>query len=448
MQRPGTAAALVAGCLVLAGCSRLAPDVRPGAGPSVAAGAPTPAARYAAFALDLCDQTESRLSELSQLAETIADRHLAGGRIGVIWEPPCATGPQGPQYEIRGRSGGFSALDIRLEKMLDEADRSRDTAITGWQRAPGTNDLAILKRYREKFFVIAFGPRNLPALSDFVPLCDAWVDTGLGTDDRGVVLSNGGRAGQGNALANALNAWAFQAELVAALTRRGKMPTLMKSHMWADSKDWNDRYRGKMLFHDDLTVPPVAPGVLSRRYLDHIRGLIRIFAQTQGRPVARAADLIVAELDQGRRTVVAQEGHTTYEVTGQYEDAVWAAPVVLYDTIGRIKQYPELTPDRALVLRLGYIGLQDKLAELMRQKRQRILLITSAHDTRPEFKIPADVRVVMDTGWEFGDACVTIEGYPIRVFPPSGVMQLVAYESVNVEVLERLARRTAKAPGR
>ena len=41
-------------------------------------------------------------------------------------------------------------------------------------------------------------------------------------------------------------------------------------------------------------------------------------------------------------------------------------------------------------------------------------------------------------GWEFGDACVTIKGYPIKLFPPSGVMQLVAYEAVNVEVLARL----------
>ncbi|HVF11200.1 MAG TPA: hypothetical protein VNA16_10375, partial [Abditibacteriaceae bacterium] len=33
--------------------------------------------------------------------------------------------------------------------------------------------------------------------------------------------------------------------------------------------------------------------------------------------------------------------------------------------------------------------------------------------------------------WSFGDALVSIEGYPIKVVPPTGIMQLVACESVN-----------------
>jgi uncharacterized phosphosugar-binding protein len=113
--------------------------------------------------------------------------------------------------------------------------------------------------------------------------------------------------------------------------------------------------------------------------------------------------------------------------------------MVLYETAGRLKQYQELTADEALVLRVGYSGLEPKLAELLRQKRQRVMLIASDHDRRPEYKAPADMLAVIDMGWDFGDACVAIDGYPIKVFPPSGVMQIVAYESVNVEVLRRLA---------
>ncbi len=58
---------------------------------------------------------------------------------------------------------------------------------------------------------------------------------------------------------------------------------------------------------------------------------------------------------------------------------------------------------------------------------------------RRDYRPSKEMLTVIDTGWDFGDACVQIAGYPIRVFPPSGVMQIVAYESVNVEVLTRLA---------
>ena len=398
----------------------------------------TPAGRYAAFALASCDRAEAQIPALVGLAETIADRHIAGGMIGVIWEPPSATGPQGPQYEIKGRSGGLMAMDVALAAKIKEADRKQDTAIIGWQREPTADELESLKKYHEKYFVIAFGPRQLPALAEYVAFCDVWIDTGL-SPDLVANLPGGMSAGSGNCLANAINVWTFQAELVAALTRRGKMPTLLKSHAWDDAKAWNERYRGKRLFHDDLKIAPIAPGMLSRQYLEQIRGLIRTFVETQQPTLDRTANLIVIELKKGRKTVVAQEGHTTYEMVGKYEDAVWAAPVVLSDTPGRLKQYSQLTPKGALVLRLGYSGVDAKLLDLMRQQQQRIMWISSTHDPRPEYQVPPDILKVIDTGWAFGDACVQIAGYPIRVFPPSGVMQIVAYEAVNAEVLTRLA---------
>jgi hypothetical protein len=42
-------------------------------------------------------------------------------------------------------------------------------------------------------------------------------------------------------------------------------------------------------------------------------------------------------------------------------------------------------------------------------------------------------------GYAFGDACVPIPGYPIRILPTSGAMQVAAYECLNVEVFARRA---------
>jgi len=415
---------------VLAGCN--------GTDNETAATPATPAGEYAAFVLRCCDETEARIPELTKLAEQVAEMHAGGGRLGVIWDPPSSTGPQGPQYEMKGRSGGFGAFDVNLAKQPN-ADRTKDVAIVGYQRTPEPAELEILKKYREKYFIIAFGPKELPALADYVKLCDAWVDTGLGADDRAVTLPGGTRAGQGNALVNSLNTWAFLGELTAALTRKGKMPVLLMSHSLPKSDAWNNKYRGKTNFHDDLQVKPIAAGTLSREYLQQIRDLVKTFAATQQPAIDQAVGLIVEELKQGKKTVVAQTGHTTFELVGKYEDAAWAQPVVFYETTGRIKQYPELTADGALVLRLGYSGMEPSLMDVLKQKKQRVMIITSNHDARPEYKVPDEYAPVIDMGWDFGDACVQIEGYPIRVFPPSGVMQIVAYEAVNVEVLARLA---------
>jgi hypothetical protein len=422
---------IVLAMLVLAGCKSETTDE---------ALATTPAGSYEAFVLRCCDQVEARIPEFTKLAEKIADMHAAGGNIGVIWEPRGTTGTEGPQYEIKGRSGGMTALDYSVEKGLPTASRDKDVAIIGWQRAPKPGDLDVLKKYREHYFILAFGPKELPALAEHVKLCDAWIDTGLGADDRGVTLPDGTRAGQCNMLVNALNAWAFQGELIAALTRRGKMPTMLKSHSLGD-EDWNTRYRnGKMLFHNDLQVQPIAPGTISREYLNQIRGLVRTFAKTQQPAVERSADYIVDELHQGRKTYVAQTGHTTFEMVGQFEDRVWAVPMVFYQSPSQLKRFQDTVPDGALVYRVGYTGEEKSLMDFLKAKKLRVMMLTSNHDTRPDYQLPTDMLTLIDMGWAFGDACVKIKDYPAKIFPPSGVMQIVGYEAVNVEVLARLAR--------
>lgn len=74
------------------------------------------------------------------------------------------------------------------------------------------------------------------------------------------------------------------------------------------------------------------------------------------------------------------------------------------------------------------------MAALFARKKQRVLLITS-ENPRPEYAIPADYTRRVDMGYAHGDASVWLEGYPIPILPPSGVMQVAAYEAINAEVL-------------
>ncbi len=398
----------------------------------------TPSGAYLDVAFKACDVVQSELPELERVAAIVAIRHLNGGEIGFLWNY------QSLQQELMGRSGGMvcTGFERGWKPTRTDAEKTNDVAIIGWDRPPGEHELQQIKDAKARgCYTIGFGPRKMAALAPHRALCDAWFDTGFGEDDRVVRLNDGTMAGRGNCLMNTLHGWTLTAEIVSALTRHGKMPTMWKSYAYADGHEWGDRYLGKMQFHDDYYVAPIPPGKLARDYLNHIRSYLRTFQRTQLDAVEKSADLIAKDSAQGKKTVVAMMGHMPWTFVGKYEDSRWADPIELDGgSAAQDKDYAQKTPDGALVLRLGYSGQAKDLTETFEQKHQPELLIV-AENPRPEFQIPSNTVTRIDMGWEFGDACVSIKGYPIKIFPPSGVMQVVAYECVNVEVLERLGQK-------
>ncbi|NQU12092.1 hypothetical protein HQ590_14955 [bacterium] len=396
-----------------------------------------PARAYCRFALTQCDRIQRRLPAITKLAETVADRHLAGGTINFPWNY------QSLQQELSGRAGGMVNMNHQWkpEKDRTAAEKSNDVAIIGWDRAPAPKEVDRLVALRKQgTFILGFGPKSMPALTNFVPLCDGFIDTGL-PDDRVVTLADGEKVGRANHLVNALNGWVFVGELVAALTRQGKMPAMWKAYLYKDGREWGARYMDKIQFHEDFQVPPVKRGVLGRQYLDAIRALIRRFEQTQLRAVDQAADLVVQDLDAGKKPYLLSMGHMPWVYVGKYEDARWVTSLDFHSTVEyQVKAFREKFPEGGLGVRLGYFGEDQQARDLFREKNARLILITSKN-AYPEMGDPDGVLVRIDMGMEFGDACLKLKGYPIQILPPSGVMQVVAYEAINTEVLARLAKQ-------
>jgi len=378
-------------------------------------------------------------------AELCAQRHLDGGIIGFTYNY------QGLQGELMGRSGGpvHIGFERPFRKDRTPEQQANDMAIIGWQRAPFAKEEARLKALREKgIYILGFGPANMPELAAYKPLCDAWFDTGYGADDRVVTFGDGEKGGRANLLVNALYGWCFIGEFFGALTRHGKVLPMWKAYAYEDGPEWGNRYLGKMQFHDEFDVPPLARGEVAARYLDRIRYHVRKFKRTQQGNVDVTARLILDELAAGRKTVVAAMGHMAWTHMGHYEDLEWGERIDLHSNIERqVKQYIEKSSDGALVLRMGYCGMDSTERDVFTQKKQRVMLVSAETPRGGEFStflgstllgVPGDVLTYVDMGYAFGDACVAIKGYPIRILPPSGIMQLVAYECINVETLSRL----------
>lgn len=400
---------------------------------------PTPTRRSAAESyldalLRKLDETEARLPALTALAERLAERHVHGGIIGFPWIGSTL------EQELIGRSGGVMhvGFDRCWEPERTPDKKANDIVIFAWDAAPKPDDIKRLKEFKEKgMLVIGFGARSSSKLEPHVAACDAWVDSGSGDDDRVVALANGRKAGKTEHFTNAVNGWVLTAEFVAALTRSGRMPPMWKSWATTDGRDWSERYFGKIQFHNDVTVPKAAPGNLGGQYIERIRYMIERLKRTQLQQLRAMAGQIDLELKSGRKTMVASAGHMVMNYVGRYDDALWAENHEVHDNVdAQMSGFEKTTPDGALVLRLDANGLHRSVHDLFERKHQRVLLIT-AENPRPEFSIPPGYDLRVDPGFTFGDACISLEGYPIPILPPSGVMQVAAYEAINVEVQER-----------
>ena len=389
--------------------------------------------QYNQFALRAIDGVEKNLPEMTRVAEVVAERNIKGGMLGFAWNS------QSLQQDLAGRAGGLMHIDFgRSWKDRDPAGDKFNVVIVGWDRAPREGELANLQQLKAAGnYIIGFGPRGLPELAEFVNLSDAFFDSGLGADDRVVNLPNGAVAGRGNAFVNMLNGWAFTGEFVGALTRKGKMPPLWKAWMYVDGKDWSNKYFQQKQFHDDFTIAPLAPGFITRAFLHEIRANIGRFETGQSEKVVQAAKLISDENNAGRKTIISAMGHAPWTYVGYYEDKKWGLPFELESSVPNHVESYKSTPEGALVLRLGYGGLDNDAAAIYKGKKQRVILI-SVPDERPDFQATQDVLMNINMGWQYGDAMITIPGYPVKMIPPSGMMQVVAYENINVETLARL----------
>ena len=399
--------------------------------------AATPAKQYCDFALGQCDKVEKKVPEFTRVAEVVAQRHLRGGAIGFVVINSVSL-----CEDLTGRAGGMVCMgfDRVWKQDRTEAEKSNDVALASWHKPPGPTELTQLQALKTKgLYVVGFGPRTMPELAEHVKLCDAFFDTGTGADDRVVKLPDGTRAGRSIHMINALNGWVFIAELVSALTRQGKMPAMYKSYSFADGVEWGNRYYHKKQFHDDYSIAPIAAGDLGRAYLGAIRELIGKIRATQMPAMEQAAELLYNEVKDGKKALVLPMGHMPYTYVGAFEDARWAEAMD-FETVGQEAALLAAKPEGRLALRLGYFGEAPDLKAILERQKMRLIYVSS-DNPREGRKIPEERMLNIDTGMEFGDACVSIKDYPIKLFAPSGIIQIVVYEAINTEILTRLTKK-------
>jgi hypothetical protein len=388
------------------------------------------AERYLAWADAFTATVEQSLDRFATVGEVIADRHIAGGLIGFPFES------QPMAQDLWGRSGGMVHIGFSRPWKADRtpAEQAMDVGIVGYEGAPGEGDLKQLQELKARgVYLVGFGPQRHPALAGIVQICDQWFDSGFAEDDRAIDVGPNQRAGRANIVSNAIQGATLIAEVVGALTRRGKMPTIWKGYAYPDGREWGDRYFGKHQFHTDFSVPPLPRGELGGRFLRQIRYPIRRIAR-QGDALRAAAKLLAEEIAAKQKVYVSWQGHMPFVYIGRQPEESWAVAVELHPFLPQqVENYRATVPDGVLLLNLGYHGLDPIEAAVRREKQHRVIHMSGGHDD-PAWRPDAASILTIDLGYAFGDSCVPLENYPIRLFAPSGIAQVLAYEAIKAEL--------------
>jgi hypothetical protein len=209
---------------------------------------------------------------------------------------------------------------------------------------------------------------------------------------------------------------------------------MWRGYAHADGRAWGEKYFGKLQFHDDLQVAPQPAGQLGSEFLRQIRYPVRRI-RAQASALQQATQTIAAETAAQRKTYVVWQGHMPPMYIGKRDDAAWAIAAELHPFLeSQVEHYRQTVPDGALVLNLGYHGLDPIEAAVRKQKQHRVIHMSGGHPDLAWQPGP-EALLRIDLGFAFGDSCVTLEGYPQRLFAPSGIAQVVAYECIALGLI-------------
>lgn len=384
---------------------------------------------------------------ITAAAELAAERWIGGGQLTCDGEP-------GLRAELSHRAGGlgdFSAKppaegDVVLYAM-GVRTREQPDAATLLQ-----DQLARCRALREQGATVV-GLASMAQLQQLnlheqaLQACHALLDNHAPADDGLWTQPQTGKSLVPTFVtANAVVAWTWCAELVAACTRQGRMPVVLQSVMVDGARPRNLAVKGQR-FHDPHQVPAMEKGVLGHGYLRELQQVL-LNVGTQSWPaLAQAAQAMTQVLLDGDRVLVYAAGHyPPYHHAGQL-----AADPALYAPMNLLRKglTVQETTARDYVLAIGYSWLPgDKLwgkPELFDEAARGVCYIITTYQD-PGVAQQEDARkIVVDQQWPQGDALVEIPGYDVRFGPPSGVTSMAIFWAITAQVAQDVAEQQGAA---
>ena len=372
---------------------------------------------------------EAEIDSIVPAAEAAAKLYVGGRNLGV-------RGGAGLREELGGRSGGLMpyhaergnagdimiyAFGVRTSRKTGLAD-SLDKELADAETLAAGGSLVIGIASLEQL-------EKLGRLDRARSICAFLLDNRAGPTD-GMATDGQGRPLLSTFVtANPVVLWVWQAEFFAACTRLGKTPTMWQSIAVDRDLKRAKRYK-KVRFHEDQQVHPIKPGRLGRAYLHELRRVLEDIADKSWPALMQTALRAAEVLRGGGRVQVLAQGHyPPHHHRGGYATDP-----------GHLSELSK--PGKAdFAIALGYCAPPGhprwaRLDEL-RGAGQGVAWITSGYMNRNQ-EFLRDNEIFLDQQWAEGDALVAVEGYDVRICPPSGIAAEVIMWMVKAQVYREL----------
>ena len=413
----------------------------------------SPAEVYITKVIECFDHTESILSDITKAAEAAADRAIKGGKIYVTDDETISrTGKEevllvsggGVQYPMTEDWGGFVAeacdraggLRHIQPVPVNNVVTRKDIVIVGTNDLKPDEQVAQVKALKDQgALIIVFGSHasKIRSLGDFL------IDNGWETGEIPVVNIGSKTTGPVGVMANVINKWTFTAEYVAALTRKGKMPTLYQSMFIPGAAPRNTK-TGNYFFHPDMDISPVAQGVLGKQYVTTVRGYLQKIKANELDLFRQAGKTCAETIKSGNKVVASVIGHFMVAQfrTSSYPDIYDEYP----NQYGRDYLEGKLSNGDTW-LHVGYSYTPEHELNLAREVGAKTICVMTPGpieigEGTPVAPDKSKIDIYIDPYWKHGDAVVEVPGYDTKIIPPSGVVMITAYWMIIGETLNNM----------
>lgn len=414
-----------------------------------------PAESYIAAVIERLNTTEIHVGDMTGAADDAAARLVRGGRIRITDDE--SLGLSGEDRERVSRDGGvvYNVHENSGGIVAEACDRAGGLgAIKPYSAAEqltvddvvlvGTLDLHPEEQGKQLAavrdsgaLIILFGSRAARCAPYASYVIDNGLDSGLClTMDVGGAAKTGPIAG----VANVINMWTFTAELVAALTRQGKMPTLWQSMYVPGAEARNERI-GKSMFETDFQIQPIPPGRLGKQYVTAVQGFLESI-RSQELPRFHEAGALCAEtISRGGKVVAWLIGHF---MASQNRMPGTPSPFTILGNEDVLEQLREKLGGNDVFLHVGYSYYPRRELLIAREKGAKTICVMTpgpaiageGSPVNPDMRL---IDIFIDPYWKHGDAVVEVPGYDTKIIPPSGVVMTTCYWMIIGETMAHLS---------
>ena len=437
--------------------------------------------RFVNFVLAEIERTRQTLPAISRAAELAAERIvdrdgqlLSAGDQSFALEPVWRAGgiAFSRQYTPGDQVGAFPQIDSPEDKV--PYYRTKDFVKHFTVKRAGRNDVVLLGFENEKeerlhrsrhikqllsdgALIVFFGSHaSAREIQGKFGRHDNLITITHGVPDGGIVDIAGWprKICSGRSIANRLYLWSFEAELISAFMRRGKMPGILLSVTYESPQIWNVPLLHSYKFIPAFNVTPVKKGVFGNTYLDHLSRIVGSIVPKQRARFRKAAGWL-ADAARKKRTSFALLIH------GLAPEGLPGDPGLFTVFSEGNAYYPQL--DKVIgkddvALFVGYNWYPPRLAQTVdKAGAKQILCFTLVQEQPPTPAIYGEVgelkhylsfdelpqaenRIYIDLKFAQYNAVLQIPGNPVPALETSSFAEDVVYWHLVADTIELLSK--------